>query len=301
MRVLITGATGLVGSNISKKCLAKGFEVNYLTTNKEKVKEKENYKGFFWDPENNVFDDESLNKVDVIIHLAGASIAKRWTSSYKEEIINSRVDTADLLFNRLKATNQSIKQFISASAIGIYPSSLQNLYKEDDSRIDDSFLAEVVEKWEAAADQFKSPQTKVAKVRTGLVLAKKGGALQKMKEPTDLNLGAGFGTGKQWQSWIHIQDLSNMYIYILENSLEGVYNGVAPNPVTNNELTEGIAKQLDKKVWLPNVPAIALKVALGDMSTVVLSSQLVSSDKIEETGFNFRYKNLPKALENLLK
>tara|TARA_R100000935_G_scaffold39880_1_gene61395 strand:+ start:344 stop:1249 length:906 start_codon:yes stop_codon:yes gene_type:complete len=301
MRVLITGATGLVGSNVSKKCLTKGYEVNYLTTSKEKVKHKENYKGFFWDPDNNLIDDECLNKVDVIIHLAGASIAKRWTNSYKEEIINSRVDTATLLFNRLKATNQSVKQFISASAIGIYPSSLQNLYKEDYDRIDDSFLAEVVEKWEAAADQFKGPQTKVAKVRTGLVLSKKGGALQKMKEPADLNLGAGFGSGKQWQSWIHIQDLSNMYLHILENSLEGVYNGVAPNPVTNNELTEGIAKQLDKKVWLPNVPAIALKVALGDMATVVLSSQLVSSDKIEDTGFNFRYKNVSKALENLLK
>ena len=212
MRVLITGATGLVGSNISKKCLAKGYEVNYLTTDREKVKQKDNYKGFFWDPKNNVIDDECLNKVDVIIHLAGASIAKRWTSSYKEEIIESRVDTANLLFNRLKATNQSISQFISASAIGIYPSSFQNLYKEDDQRIDDSFLAEVVEKWEAAADQFKDAQTKVAKVRTGLVLAEKGGALQKMKEPADLNLGAGFGTGKQWQSWIHIEDLANMYL-----------------------------------------------------------------------------------------
>lgn len=300
MRVLITGATGLVGSNVSKKCLAKGYEVNYLTTSKEKIKQEENYKGFFWDPENNEIDDECLNKVDVIIHLAGASIAKRWTSSYKKEIINSRVETANLLFNRLKATNQSIKQFISASAIGIYPSSFQNLYKEDDTRIDDSFLAEVVEKWEAAADQFKSPQTKVVKVRTGLVLAKNGGALQKMKEPVELNLGAGFGSGKQWQSWIHIEDLSNMYLHIIENSLEGVYNGVAPNPVTNNELTECIAEKLDKKVWLPNVPAIALKLALGDMSTVVLSSQLVSSDKIEDTGFDFRYKNLPKALENLL-
>ncbi|RKS45081.1 hypothetical protein BC962_2756 [Gillisia mitskevichiae] len=300
MRVLITGATGLVGSNISKKCLAKGFEVNYLTTNKDKVRKEGNFKGFYWDPENNVIDDECLNKVDVIIHLAGASIAKRWTSSYKEEILNSRIDTANLLLNRLKATNQSIKQFISASAIGIYPSSLQNLYKEDDSRTDDSFLGEVVEKWEAAADKFSDLNIKVAKVRTGLVLAKDGGALQKMKEPADFNLGAAFGSGKQWQSWIHIEDLANLYIHILENDLEGVYNAVAPNPVTNTELMDGIAKQLDKNVWLPNVPAIALKVALGDMSTVVLASQLVSSDKIENTGFTFKYKNLTKALQNLL-
>lgn len=300
MRVLITGATGLVGSEIAKKCIEKGIEVNYLTTSKDKIENKPNYTGFYWDPTKDEIDSDCLNDVDTIIHLAGASIAKRWTSSYKEEIIDSRVETARLLFEILKSSNRTISQFISASAIGIYPSSLQKLYTEDESRIDESFLGEVVEKWEAAADKFKELNIKVAKVRTGLVLAENGGALQKMKEPADFNLGAAFGSGKQWQSWIHIEDLANLYMHILENALEGVYNGVAPNPVTNNELMEGIAKQLDKNVWLPNVPAIALKVALGDMSTVVLSSQLVSSDKIEEAGFSFKYKNLPKALENLL-
>lgn len=300
MRVLITGATGLVGSRIAKKCLAKQIDVNYLTTSKEKIKTEAHYKGFYWDATNKEIDLKCFNNVDAIIHLAGASIAKRWTSSYKKEILDSRIDTANLLLNSLKNTKHSVSQFISASAIGIYPSSFRNLYTEEDKKRDDSFLGEVVEKWEAAADSFKELNIKVAKVRTGLVLAEDGGALQKMKEPADFNLGAAFGTGKQWQSWIHIEDLANMYVHILENNLEGVYNGVAPNPVTNNELMEGIAKQLDKSVWLPNVPAIALKVALGDMSTVVLSSQLVSSDKIETTGFSFKYKNLAKALEDLL-
>ncbi|WP_026839522.1 TIGR01777 family oxidoreductase [Gillisia sp. JM1] len=300
MRVLITGATGLVGSNLADKCIEKGIEVNYLTTSKEKIENKPNYKGFYWDPTTKDIDDNCLNDVDVIIHLAGANIAKRWTSSYKEEIIDSRVETAKILFNSLKSSKKNISQFISASAIGIYPSSLQKLYTEDESNTDESFLGEVVEKWEAAADIFKDLNIKVTKVRTGLVLAKNGGALQKMKEPADFNLGAAFGSGKQWQSWIHIEDLANLYLHILENNLEGVYNGVAPNPVTNTELMDGIAKQLDKNVWLPNVPAIALKVALGDMSTVVLSSQLVSSDKIENTGFMFKYKNLTKALEDLL-
>lgn len=300
MRVLITGATGLVGSRIAKKCLAKNIEVNYLTTSKEKIKNETNYKGFYWDPDKNEIDKNCLVNVDAIIHLAGASIAKRWTSSYKEEIINSRINTASLLLDSMRNSNDKVSQFISASAVGIYPSSLRNLYTEEDEKRDDSFLAEVVEKWEAAADNFKDLGIKVAKVRTGLVLAADGGALQKMKEPADFNLGAAFGSGKQWQSWIHIDDLANMYIHILEKNLEGVYNAVAPNPVTNNELMDAIAKQLDKSVWLPNVPAIALKVALGDMSTVVLSSQLVSSDKIENTGFVFKYKNLIKALENLL-
>lgn len=300
MRVLITGATGLVGSRIANKCLAKDIEVNYLTTSKDKIKNETNYKGYFWDPTNNEIDLECLDEVDVILHLAGASIAKRWTSSYREEILDSRIGTAKLLLDSLKNTKYSISQFISASAVGIYPSSLQNLYSEEDEKRDNSFLCEVVEKWELAADEFKELDIKVAKVRTGLVLAEDGGALQKMKEPADFNLGAAFGTGKQWQSWIHIEDLADLYIHILENELEGIYNGVAPNPVTNNELMDGIAKQLDKNVWLPNVPAIALKVALGDMSTVVLSSQLVSSDKIENTGYSFMYKNLTKALEDLL-
>ncbi|WP_034923310.1 TIGR01777 family oxidoreductase [Gillisia sp. CAL575] len=300
MRVLITGATGLVGSNIANKCIKKGIEVNYLTTSKDKIENKPNYKGFYWNASKNEIDANCITDVDAIIHLAGASIAKRWTSSYKEEIIDSRVETAKLIFNTLKSSENSVSQFISASAIGIYPSSLQKLYTEEESNKDDSFLTEVVEKWEAAADRFKELKIKVSKVRTGLVLAKDGGALQKMKEPADFNLGAAFGSGKQWQSWIHIEDLANLYIHILEKNLVGVYNGVAPNPVTNSELMEGIAKQLDKNVWLPNVPAIALKVALGDMSTVVLSSQLVSSDKIENTGFSFKYKNLTKALEDLL-
>jgi len=300
MRVLITGATGLVGSNIANKCIKKGIEVHYLTTSKDKIENKPNYKGFYWNASKNEIDANCITDVDAIIHLAGASIAKRWTSSYKEEIIDSRVETAKLIFNTLKSSENSVSQFISASAIGIYPSSLQKLYTEEESNKDDSYLTEVVEKWEAAADRFKELKIKVSKVRTGLVLAKDGGALQKMKEPADFNLGAAFGSGKQWQSWIHIEDLANLYMHILEKDLEGVYNGVAPNPVTNSELMEGIAKQLDKNVWLPNVPAIALKVALGDMSTVVLSSQLVSSDKIENTGFSFKYKNLTKALEDLL-
>lgn len=300
MRVLITGATGLVGSEIAKKCLAKGIQVNYLTTSEKKIENKENYKGYYWDPSKNEIDTTCLQEVDAIFHLAGASIAKRWTSEYKQEIIKSRVDTAKLLYDSLMSSGYSISQFISASAVGIYPSSLRKLYSEEEEHRDDSFLGLVVQKWEEAADAFEELDIKVAKVRTGLVLAAKGGALQKMKEPADFNLGAGFGSGKQWQSWIHIEDLANLYIHILENELEGVYNAVAPNPVTNNELMEAIAKQLDKNVWLPNVPSIALKVALGDMSTVVLSSQLVSSDKIENTGFDFKYKNLSKALEDLL-
>lgn len=300
MRILITGATGLVGTHITELCSEKGFDVNYLTTSKDKIKKLPNYKGFFWDPDAGEIDEECLKDVDAIIHLAGASVAKRWTDSYKQEIIESRVKSADLLFQTIKKNNFQIPRLISASAIGIYKSSLRKLYTEDDTTVDDSFLGEVVVKWEEVANKFKVLGIEVTKIRIGLVLAREGGALPKMKDPVSLNVGAAFGNGKQWQSWIHIDDLAGIFLYVLENELDGVYNGVAPNPVTNKELMNEIASQMGKKLWLPNIPAIALKLALGEMARVVLASQRVSSDKIEKAGYDFQYKNLTKALEDLV-
>jgi len=300
MRVLITGATGLVGSNITKLCHQKGIKVNYLTTSKDKIEDQPDYKGFYWNIENREIDENCFKNVDAIIHLAGADIAKRWTNSYKKEIIASRTQSADLLLETLKNSGFKIPRLISASAIGIYPSSFEKLYFEDDKSVDDSFLGEVVVLWEASADKFKSLGMEVAKIRIGLVLAREGGALPKLKDPVSFNVGTAFGSGKQWQSWIHIEDLAGIFHHVLENKLGGVFNGVAPNPVTNEGMMKEIAAQLDKSIWLPNVPAMALKVALGEMATVLLSSQLVSSDKIEKAGYEFRYKNLIKALEDLI-
>lgn len=300
MRILITGASGLVGSHISKLCLKKGHKVNYLTTSRAKIEKKNSYSGFYWDPAKGELDKKSLENVDAIIHLAGASVANRWTSSYKKEILDSRVDSAGLLYQTLLGSQLKIPHFISASAIGIYPSSLRKLYFENEKAVDDSFLGKVVEEWEAAADQFSKLGMAVTKVRIGLVLAAEGGALPKIRQPVSLNAGAAFGNGKQWQSWIHVEDLAGVFLHILENKLEGIYNAVAPNPVTNKELMAMVANEMDKKIWLPNIPAAALKLALGEMATTVLSSQLVSSEKIEKAGYRFQYKNLPKALENLL-
>lgn len=300
MRVLITGATGLVGTHLTGLLNKNNISVNYLTTSKSKIEKLPNYKGFYWNPTEGELDENSLQDVDAIIHLAGASIAKRWTDSYKKEIIESRTTSADLLYKTLKNSEYKIPLFISASGINIYPSSLQKLYTEDEKAVDDSFLGKVVEVWEAAANQFENLDMKVSKVRTGMVLDSEEGALPKMKAPVSLNAGAAFGSGKQWQSWIHIEDLAGIYYHIFEQKLSGIYNAVAPNPVTNEELMGCIAKHVDKKIWLPNIPAVALKVAMGEMATVVLSSQLVSSDKIQKEGYHFKYKNLSKALEDLV-
>jgi len=301
MKVLITGATGLIGSSITKLCLEKNIQVHYLTTSKEKIEHSKNYKGFYWNPSENEIDEDCIDGVDKVINLVGASVSKRWTSTQKKKIINSRVESANVLYHLLASKENTVTQIVSASAIGIYPDSLTNLYQEDSPKIADNFLGNVVVKWERAVDQFEKLGIDVAKIRIGVVLAKNGGALEKIKEPIEKGFGAPLGSGKQWQSWIHIKDLSRMFVFALNNNLDGVYNGVAPNPVTNKRLTYAIAKIRDKSLWLPNVPAFVLKLLLGEMAVIVLSSQLVSNKKIDTQGFKYNYTHIIPALKDLLK
>ena len=300
MRVLITGATGLIGSEIVKHCHKKDITVNYFTTSKSKIVQKENYQGFYWNPKSNEIDKNGFKGVDAIIHLAGATVSKRWTTSYKKEILNSRIDTTALLINSLKGEDHGIKQVVSASAIGIYPDSLINYYDQSFNETSDSFLGDVVKTWEKAVDGFSELNIKVSKVRIGLVLAENGGALQEMVKPIKFGIGAAFGSGKQWQSWIHIHDLANLFLYVLQKNLSGVYNGVAPNPVSNQELTKTIASVLNKPLFLPNIPKFSMKLVLGEMHTILFDSQRVSSKKIEDKGFHFKYHHLEPALEDLL-
>ncbi|WP_281847043.1 TIGR01777 family oxidoreductase [Olleya namhaensis] len=297
MRILITGATGLIGSEIVKQCRLNNIAVNYLTTSKSKLSKAENYKGFYWDPSKNEIDVACLEDVQAIIHLVGASISKRWTEAYKKTILLSRVQTSQLIFNTLQNNPNQVTQIVSASAIGIYPNSLTNYYTEDSKEVSTSFLGQVVEQWEQAVDAFSSLDIMVSKVRIGLVLSAKGGALPEMAKPIKFGVGAAFGSGKQWQSWIHISDLANLFLHVLEHKLEGIYNGVAPNPETNTYLTKAIAKQLKRPLLLPNIPEFAMKLVLGDMHILLFESQRVSSQKVEETGFNFTHYNLQSALQ----
>ena len=284
MRVLITGATGLVGQEIVKLCHKNGIAVNYLTTNKSKIKTEENYHGFYWNPKAQDIDKKCFDGVDAIFHLAGATVSKRWTTSYKKEILSSRVEGTLLLINALKGKPHTVKKVVSASAIGIYPDSLINYYDEDYKVVDDSFLSHVVKEWEHVVDEFSKLNITVSKIRIGLVLSNKGGALMEMVKPIKLYLGSAFGDGKQWQSWIHINDLARLFLYVLRNELSGVYNGVSPNSVTNLELTNSIAKTLNKNVLLPNTPRFLMNLVLGEMHTLLFLSQRVSSKKIENRG-----------------
>ena len=298
--VLITGATGLIGQEIVEVCHDNNVIVHYLTTSKKKLSSEANYKGFYWNPDAKEIDTSCFEGVDTIINLVGATISKRWTSEYKKEIITSRTHTAQLLFDTIKANNFPVAHMVSASAIGVYPSSQTNYYDEDFDRTSDSFLGQVVEKWEKAVDQFSDLQIKVSKIRIGLVLSDKGGALKEIAKPIRFGAGAAFGDGEQWQSWIHIEDLASLFVYVAENKLEGIYNGVAPNPTSNAELTKITAKVLEKPLFLPNIPKFAMKLVLGEMHILLFESQRVSSQKIEDAGFNFLFHHLEPAIQDIL-
>ncbi|MBC7439472.1 MAG: TIGR01777 family protein [Flavobacterium sp.] len=300
MKILITGATGLVGTELVKLLLKNGINVNFLTTSQKKIKNKPNLKGFFWNPEQGIINENAIIGVDVIIHLAGASVAKRWTNAYKEEIIESRIVSSNLLFKVLKHNPNQVKQIISASAIGIYPDSLKNIYTETNKTVDDSFLGNVVVKWEESVDKFKLLNIKVCKLRTGIVLSEKGGALTEMMKPIKFGLGAAFGSGKQFQSWIHLTDLVEMYLFAFQHNLEGIYNAVAPNPLSNKQLTVAIAKQLKKRLFLPNIPEFIMQIILGEMHEILFSSQNVDNKKIIKEGFLFKFTSVENALDNLL-
>lgn len=299
MRILITGATGLIGSRIVKLCHSKGFSVNYLTRSKNKIQKKENYRGYLYDPIEKEIDVNCLKEVGAIMNLAGENIFQPWTKKNRKRILNSRINVADLLFKTLEENEHQVGQIVSASGISIYPNSKFKMHYEDEKEINPSFLGKVVEQWEAANDQFQKLGLRVAKIRTGIVLAKNGGALPVMQKPFKYNLGSAIGSGKQWQSWIHLDDLARIYLFSVQNGLEGAYNAVAPNPVTNCDLMQEIGKAMDKKIWLPNVPKPLLKLVLGKMAAIALDSQLVSSKKIQDVGFTFRYTNLVKALEDI--
>ncbi|PZD79593.1 TIGR01777 family oxidoreductase [Mesonia sp. K7] len=300
MRVLITGATGLIGKRLVKNLLEKGYEVNYLTTKKEKIKQEKNYQGFLWNPKDDEIDKSCFQGVEKIFHLAGAPINKRWTTKQKKIIYDSRISTANLIFRTLKANNLSVKQYISASAIGIYPSDFQKLYEEKDHMVADTFLGKVVKDWEKSAEQFKELGVSVAMVRTGLVLSEAGGALPVMIKSIKNRVGVMFASGKQWQSWIHIDDLVGMYEFIEKNNLVGIYNGVATNPVTNRRFDNILQKLLETNVIIDRIPKLFLQIGMGESHILVTDSQLVSNRKINNAGYQFQFNQLIPALKDIV-
>ncbi len=299
MKYLITGGSGLVGSEITKLLLENNDVVNWLTSSKKEIK---NVNSFNWNIYKNQLDENCFQDVDVIIHLAGSGIAdKRWTVERKKELIESRIKSTQLLFDSLKLMQNKPKTIICASAIGIYKNQNDQLLNEE-SEIGNDFLADLTNKWEIVTNQFELIGIRVVKIRIGIVLSKNGGYLKSVAAPAKYGFAAALGNGKMITSWIHISDLANLFLFASKNKkMQGVYNAVAPNPVTNFEMTKQIAKALNRPFFLPNIPVFILKFVFGEMSSVILMSQNVSSKKTEETGFKFEYLKVIDALKNIYK
>jgi uncharacterized protein (TIGR01777 family) len=295
--ILITGASGLIGTRLIKNLLEKGHRVSVLS------RQNSNFKGvstFNWDIDKQLIDLKAFEGIDTIIHLAGAGIAdKRWTKQRKQEIVDSRIRSTQLLYHTIDAIKAPVKTFISASAVGYYGDRNDKILHEE-SESGTGFLADCCKQWEAAVDEGLKSGIRVVKLRIGIVLSKQGGALSELARPVSFFVGAPLGSGKQWMPWIHLTDLVSIFEKAIENSdYSGTFNACTPYPVTNYEFTKILANKLFRPVWPVNVPEFVLKTMLGEMSTVILNSTRTSPQKLMDLGFRFRYQGLDAALSEI--
>lgn len=296
-KILITGGTGLVGSQLTELLLSKGYVVAHIGRSSRAGR----LPSFVWDVEKGKFDLQALQGVDTIIHLAGAGVADtRWTEKRKKEILDSRIQSTALLFKILNEGNHSVKTFISASAIGYYGFGMGEEILSEESKPGTDFLAQVTKEWEQAVDKISSLDIRIVKIRIGIVLSEKGGALVEMAKPIRLGVGAVLGTGNQYMSWIHIEDLVALFAKaVLDSRMVGAYNGVT-DWITNNNFTKLVAKTLRRPLLLPAIPAFVMKIIVGEMAVLILNGSKVSPSKIKQLGFEFKFDSLENALEDLL-
>lgn len=295
-KILITGASGLVGTRLTATLQSKNYAVVHLGRRKRTG----DIPSFAWDIKKREIDSQAFDNVDTIVHLAGANVGDgRWTVLRKKEILDSRVQSTKLLFDTLKNNKHSVKNFISASAIGYYGFEGDQVFDEQSNSGKD-FLALVTKEWEDEVDNFSAIGVRVVKIRIGIVLSIRGGALKQMLQPIRYGLGAPLGSGQQYLSWIHIDDLCEIFSKTIDDEkMTGAYNATAAW-ATNEEMTKMIAKILKKPLWLPSIPSFVLKIILGEMAEIVVNGSKVSSEKIKQTGFKFRFLNLEETLQNIL-
>lgn len=256
---------------------------------------------FYWDPEKNYIDEKALEKADRIIHLAGMSINQRWTKKNKQQIIDSRVKTARMIFDALSRMGKHPEAFISASAAGYYGTyTSDKIFTETDKPAND-FTGTVCRLWEEQARLFSTAGIRTVILRSGVVLSTRGGALQKMMVPVKAGFGVPAGTGKQYFPWIHIDDLCRLYIKAIEDrSMEGPYNAVAPEHLTNAEFMRALCRVMKKPFRQFSVPPLLMKLFFGEMSVLLLEGSRLSCRKAIETGFTFEFPDIDTALTDLL-
>jgi uncharacterized protein (TIGR01777 family) len=297
--ILITGGSGLVGKHLTAMLNQKGYQVAWLSRNPDKGL---SIKTYFWDVEAEKLDPAAIEFSDAIVHLAGTGIAdKPWSDKRKQEIVDSRVKSTELIISQLKRSGKLPEVVIAASAIGYYGTTTSShIFTETDPPGTD-FLATTTQLWEEATNKFRDLRIKTIQYRLGMVLDAKEGALPKMALPVRYGFGAALGTGQQFVPWIHIHDLCNLIVAGLEQNLpDGVYNAVAPAQNTNGELMKMISSVLHRPYFLPSVPGLIMKLFMGEMSALVLEGSAVSANKVLQTGFQFSFAELKAALEDLL-
>lgn len=297
-KILITGGSGLVGKAISELLLNKGHEPIWLSRQSGTYNGIKKYK---WDISKKYIDENAFDGVESIIHLAGIGIAdKRWSNDYKQQIINSRVKSSELLFETISKNKLPIKTLIGGSAIGYYGAmQSEKLFTEKDEPGLD-FLAESCVLWEKSYQPFINADIRTAIIRTGVVLSKHGGAYVKMAPAFKYGFGAGLATGKQFFPWIHINDVAGIFVHTLFNvNTNGIYNAVGSELINNNDFSKQLANSFNKPFFLPNVPKWALKLAMGEGAMMVTEGLKISNQKIKESGYNFEFTYVEKALKNL--
>lgn len=296
--ILIAGGSGLVGQRLTNLLVQKGYHVAWLSRSK---KTNSIVPVYTWNVHSKTVAPEAFEFADAIINLAGSGIAdKRWTKKYKQEIYSSRIESTRLISKHLATHAHHVNAFISTSATGIYGNHFIETATEETAAAD-TFLGHVCNDWEAATRDAQAAGIRTVLIRTGIVLSENQGFIGKLKTPIKLFAGTVLGSGKQIVSWIHIDDLCNIYITALENTqMEGPYNAVAPVPASNKHLTGMIARQLHRPLLLPNTPGFVLKIVLGEMADMLIGNQPVSGRKITDAGFRFKFAQSEDAIRNLL-
>jgi len=297
--ILISGGSGLIGSTLVPMLRDAGHQVRIIGRSARRNSEVPSFK---WDIGRMTMDGTALDGVTHIIHLAGAGIAdSRWTTSRKQEILESRVMPMKLLADTLTKRGQKLDAFITASGIGYYGAETsEHIYKEDDAPADD-FLGKTCQLWEDAVQLFDGVAAREARIRTGVVLDTNGGALPKLMMPAKFGLAVSLGSGKQWMPWIHIHDICRIYLKAVDDiGFQGAFNAVAPEHATQKQLLAGISAAIGKPFFLPDVPSLALKLAMGEMAQMLTEGSRVSAQKLLDTGFVFHHPELKVTLRALL-
>ena len=295
MKIVISGASGLIGTQLVAKLSQSGHEVIRLVRRSPKAGEIQ------WNPKSGTLDAAALEGADAVIHLSGAGIGdKRWSTSYRKEILDSRTDTTALLAKTIASLTRKPSVFLSGSAIGIYGARNDEQLTEVSTH-GTGFLAEVCEQWEAAAKPAVDAGVRTVYLRTGIVLSPKGGALRKLLPLFKFGVGGKFGNGKQWQSWISIDDEIGAIEHLLTANVSGAVNLTAPNPVTNAEFTKVLASVLKRPAIVP-VPTFAPKIVLGGelADALLFTGQRVIPAALNASGYSFKHSTLESALRSLL-